>query len=319
MASAPGLTIPPDESRGPTLSIVIWTSTAIATAFVALRIYTRFYITKSQGWDDAVIVLSAILNLIGASLCSASIAHGVGRHIYYISDEDMTKALYYDAIERAPGILAYNVPKLSVVILLVRLMGNARRHAWVLYSVITVLFITSILAISLYLGRCRPIEHLWNPSSSAECLPDRVFDTVSYFCGAWSAFTDVVLAVFPITLFWNLQMKKSRKISLMILMALGSIASVAAILKTTQISTNHAVDEPWDAFWLTILTYVEVDLVIIAACAPTLPKLVGKAFVRKEEVSENSRYRNFTPIFRGYRAFDSQSESTINMHRIEHV
>lgn len=38
---------------------------------------------------------------------------------------------------------------------------------------------------------------------------------------AWSAFTDLVLAVFPVTVFWNLQMKKSRKIAIITLMGLG--------------------------------------------------------------------------------------------------
>lgn len=38
---------------------------------------------------------------------------------------------------------------------------------------------------------------------------------------AWSAFTDFILAVFPITVFWNLQMKWSKKISVMLLMGLG--------------------------------------------------------------------------------------------------
>jgi len=38
---------------------------------------------------------------------------------------------------------------------------------------------------------------------------------------AWSAFTDLVLAVFPAILLRNLQIKTSKKISIMVIMGLG--------------------------------------------------------------------------------------------------
>ena len=38
---------------------------------------------------------------------------------------------------------------------------------------------------------------------------------------AWSAFVDLSLAVFPITVFWNLKMKLGRKIGVSALMGFG--------------------------------------------------------------------------------------------------
>ena len=38
---------------------------------------------------------------------------------------------------------------------------------------------------------------------------------------AFSAFVDICLALFPITIFWDLKMKISRKISISVLMSLG--------------------------------------------------------------------------------------------------
>ncbi|KAI1408530.1 hypothetical protein F5Y13DRAFT_194198 [Hypoxylon sp. FL1857] len=255
MYSALATGILPDENRGPTINIIRWVGAGLSTLFVALRIYTRVYITKAQGWDDLIIVLAAIFNIITAALCSVSIAHGMGRHVYYLSDDDTVNALYYGAIHIAPGILAYSLPKLSVVIFLVRLMGNVRRGVWFLYSVIVILFITSILAIVTFLVHCIPVDHHWHPFSPADCIPDHILDTIAYVCGSWPAFTDLVLAIFPITMLWNLQMKRSRKISIMIIMALGFFASVAAIAKTAQLSSSHAEDATWESFWLFILTY----------------------------------------------------------------
>lgn len=184
MASTP--VIPPDESRGPTINIVGWVGAGIATLFVALRVYSRLYIIRSADWDDVIIVIAAILNIVTIALCSASVAHGAGRHIYYLSEDDITNSLYFIAIQRPPGILSYCLPKLSVAIFLVKLMGTARRGVWFLYSVIAVLFITSILAFVLYLVQCNPTDHLWHPSSPAECIPDYVLDTVTYVAGCKS-------------------------------------------------------------------------------------------------------------------------------------
>lgn len=49
-------------------------------------------------------------------------------------------------------------------------------------------------------------------------------------------------------------MKRSRKISIMIVMGLGAFAMIAAIVKTTQLSANHSKDPTWDLFSLFITT-----------------------------------------------------------------
>jgi hypothetical protein len=71
---------------------------------------------------------------------------------------------------------------------------------------------------------------------------------------AWSAFTDLILATYPTVLLWNLQMKPSKKISVMAIMGLGFFAMIAAIIKTTQLPANHSKDASWDLFGLFITT-----------------------------------------------------------------
>ncbi|RYP71277.1 hypothetical protein DL769_004727 [Monosporascus sp. CRB-8-3] len=302
--------LPPDENRGPTIDAIAWVGCVIATIFIALRLYSRTFVTRSLDWDDAIVVFGGILNIITIALSSVSIHYGVGRHLLYLSNEQIVNALYYQAIQRPPGILAYCVPKLSVVILLVRLMSQARRGAWLLYSITIVLFITSILSFILFFAQCKPTSALWNPfiQPPPECLPPLVLNVVTYIAGSWSAFVDIVLATFPVYLLWDLKMKKSRKITAMMVMALGTFASVAAIAKTTQLSINHSKDATWEAFWLFITTYIEIDLVIIAACAPTLPKLVKKIMGKDVDGSKAPRlgYPPTQPASRGYREFGSE-------------
>ncbi|KAI2638019.1 hypothetical protein GGS26DRAFT_588389 [Hypomontagnella submonticulosa] len=133
--------LPPDENRGTTVEIVSWVFCGIAALFVALRIYSRLFTARPFDWDDAVIILAAIINILTMSLNSVAIAHGTGRHIQYLTSDEIISCLYYLRIEVPSSILAYCLPKLSVVIFLVKLMGPLhQRSAWFLYSVIAVLF-----------------------------------------------------------------------------------------------------------------------------------------------------------------------------------
>ncbi|KAF2728582.1 hypothetical protein EJ04DRAFT_395717, partial [Polyplosphaeria fusca] len=286
-----------NESRGYIINIVGWIGAAIATAFVALRIFSRKWLTNSAGWDDAIIVAAAILNIVTIALGSVSIHYGNGGHVVYMTKDQVEKTLFYSALLRPTGITAYCLPKLSVVMLIIGLMGpqKRRRDVWALYAVIIVLFITSALSFILLFAQCNPPSHLWQPFLPAECFPDSVLDVVTYIAGSWSALTDLILAAYPVKLLWNLQMKKSRKISIMMIMGLGFFAMIAAIIKTTQLSKNHALDPPWELFWLFITTYIETDLVIIAACAPPLPKLILRLMGKDTDGSTHPN-ENSTPF-----------------------
>ncbi|KAI1378049.1 hypothetical protein F4677DRAFT_414299 [Hypoxylon crocopeplum] len=304
----PAAAIPPDENRGPIINIIGWVGAGLSTLFVALRLYSRLVITRSAGWDDVIIIVAAISNIVTAALCSMAISYGMGRHTHYLSDSDISNSLLYSAIQRPTGVLSYCLPKLAVVILLIKLMGPPRRGpVLVLYSVLVVLFVTSILATIIPFTQCNPTNHLWNPSSPADCFPDIIVDVISYIAACWSGVADVVLASFPIYLLWNLQMKRSRKISAMMIMALGFFASIFAITKATQLGVSHSKDGTWDAFWFYILAYLEVDFVIIAACAPALPKLIRRMLGREEAPSQ-PRYPPVAPTSQGYQPFGSHHE-----------
>lgn len=178
--------LPPDENRGTTVEIVSWVFCGIAALFVALRIYSRLFTARPFDWDDAVIILAAIINILTMSLNSVAIAHGTGRHIQYLTSDEIISCLYYLRIEVPSSILAYCLPKLSVVIFLVKLMGPLhQRSAWFLYSVIAVLFVSSTITIIFNFVQCKPVSRLWNLASPGTCLPDYVLEDISYFacCG----------------------------------------------------------------------------------------------------------------------------------------
>ncbi|KAI0400708.1 hypothetical protein F4802DRAFT_583700 [Xylaria palmicola] len=317
MESTSPLILPRDESRGYIINIVGWTGTAISTVFVLLRLYSRLFVIRSLWWDDAIIVLSAVLNIIATALGSVSIHYGIGRHMHYIPPDDISPTLYYSALAQPIGIAAYCFPKLAVIMFIVRLMGTAKRGVWFLYAVIAILFIVSTVAFVLLFLQCNPPDHLWHPFSPANCLPPYVLVNATYVAGSWSAFTDGVLAVFPITFLWNLQLQRSRKVSIMLVMGLGFFAMIAAIVKSTQLYSHSSADSTWELFGLFLTAFIETNIVIIAACAPALPKLVLKVWGKGGESSSRELHPSrVMPASHSYKVF-GQNSNSIRMKPVE--
>ncbi|KAF2676553.1 hypothetical protein K458DRAFT_379793 [Lentithecium fluviatile CBS 122367] len=302
--------LPPNENRGPTINIVTWICTSISTIFILLRLYSRYFITRTLGWSDAIILVAGILNVIFNAMTTVAISYGMGRHSAHIPLQNVTPALYYSTVVQPIGITAFCLPKMSVVILLISLMGTRKQGVWFLWSIIVILFITNAVASIVLFAQCDPPDHLWHPFEPADCLPPQVLDGVATLAGAWSAFTDLVLAVFPIILLRNIQVPMSKKIKIMMIMGLGFFAMIAAIIKSTQLRKNHSQDAAWDLFWLFITTAIETNIVIIAACAPTLPKLVLRLLGKDTEVPTPNvpSYSSKKLASRGYHPFDSESQ-----------
>ena len=62
MAEEADVRLPPNEDRGPVLLRVTWTMVAMASTTVLLRVYCRFVVQNSMGWDDFAI-LAAVVGL----------------------------------------------------------------------------------------------------------------------------------------------------------------------------------------------------------------------------------------------------------------
>jgi hypothetical protein len=45
---------------GPILNGVMWLQVIISSVFIVLRIYTRYYIIRSLGWDDYMMVVNLV-------------------------------------------------------------------------------------------------------------------------------------------------------------------------------------------------------------------------------------------------------------------
>ncbi|XP_014560529.1 hypothetical protein COCVIDRAFT_34486 [Bipolaris victoriae FI3] len=94
--------------------------------------------------------------------------------------------------------------------------------------------------------------------------------SILQFC-AYTPFTDVVLAVVPACTFWNLQMAWSTKIGLIAMMSMAMLSAIVTIVKGTYLPLFMGTTDPlWKPVPLVIWDLVEQNIVITAACIPTM-------------------------------------------------
>ncbi|EED22505.1 conserved hypothetical protein [Talaromyces stipitatus ATCC 10500] len=222
------------QNRGPTILIAMWTTTSIATLFVAARLFTRIRILRDIGLDDYLIAASMVIGLLFVSLETAAVTAGDGEHVSALSRHSFERAAMLNTAAYAPGIVSFVLPKLGVVALLCRIFNPTRRWRIFLWAFVGVSGLVICGCIIILYTQCSPMRAMWTPGLGKCWSPSIVVD-YSIFAGALSAFLDIFLAIYPAVILWNLQMATRRKILLLSAFALGSCAAIVAVVKCTHI------------------------------------------------------------------------------------
>ncbi|MCJ1247602.1 hypothetical protein MMC30_004817 [Trapelia coarctata] len=266
-ALPPGL---PFDNRGPGILAAVWTFTIVGLFTTVCRLYGRLKLTSNAGKDDLVIAISQVFIVVYSILCTCTVVAGFGRHTYDLGPK-AGFAIEMSIISFVPGIITVVTPKLAVACLLIRLLNPSRKQIYFLYTLtISCIIVYILCAIFLWI-QCRPSAMLWDPTVEGTCWDPSVFINYCIFCGSYSAFVDLYLALYPLSILYTLQINKKKKIGLSLVLGLGIIATVAAIWKTTVLPDlyNHA-DFTYALSDLLIWSSVEPNTILIAANLPTL-------------------------------------------------
>jgi hypothetical protein len=112
-----------------------------------------------------------------------------------------------------PG--AFSFPNISIVILVCQLLNPHPRRNLILYSMVGLQIVFAVVTIILAFAQCQPTRKLWEKNyPGGSCWNPNVLNYFSYWFCAYTTLTDFVLAIVPVTAFWQLQMPRSTKIGL---------------------------------------------------------------------------------------------------------
>ncbi|RAO64996.1 uncharacterized protein BHQ10_001008 [Talaromyces amestolkiae] len=284
-----------NESRGVEINVIGWVFTGIAIATVGLKLFARGHMAKNLGWDDFFIFFSMGLSIIATAFVSYAVTLGLGRHsAAVVAEKGMdgyAAAAKWQIIAFPFNIGSFSFPNISIAILINNILDPNKFRTIALYVMAVLQVVFAMISAVLVFVQCKPTAILWDPRllSEGSCWSADVFNDFTYWVSAYTTMTDIVLAIVPVTVFWKLQMRTSTKVAVCIMMSLTLLSAIVTIVKATYLHlfTDHT-DPLYNVVTLVLWGLIEQNVVIVAACVPTLRPFFRKVFTNKSSRSGNS-------------------------------
>ncbi|KAK2606307.1 hypothetical protein QQS21_003238 [Conoideocrella luteorostrata] len=278
-----------DVDRGPRALILFWVTTGVSIVIIALRFLGR-YMRKRTGLDDWMMLITVIHYILFVAILTKVIALGGLRHLFYLTPQERVKAVKWTWICQPFVIMGFATGKLSVGILLYRVIGSTTFwRKWSLCFTVVSALVFSIVNVALTFAQCSPPSALWNPhlveTGEAKCWPPSIQTNFAIFVSVWNILTDLFLALLPATFLYNLDLTLTKKLGLCVLLGLGITAAVFASVKTMFLtSLNERSDITWETYNLYVWSGLELFVIIVCGSVPPI-KPVYDHFFGKPEVS----------------------------------
>ncbi|OQE77021.1 hypothetical protein PENNAL_c0063G02432 [Penicillium nalgiovense] len=268
---------------------VSWTETCIGLFFFGLRFLSNWKFVGRFRWDFAVAGLTVATEGTAQVFLQLSVNAGMGHHLDSLSDTQIVTALHWSWVFQLLAIAASMLGKLAILAFLVQIRGRHEKKPWFLIILGGLIGAVNIAVLGTILGQCRPMHKLWDDSVEGTCDPGRKMNqNYSFFQASFNAFSDVLLALYPVHLFWKLQMKLRIKIALSILMGLDAQSDLLIWAST----------EAW--------------IVVIVGCVPPIRPLMEKVLQQlgftSKKPSTPYQYRNSS----GYAAYGTNKSNPMS-------
>ncbi|CAK3792472.1 Hypothetical predicted protein [Lecanosticta acicola] len=268
--------------RGTLILGITWTETTLATIAVILRAYSAGRLAKKAEWDLFWVLIAWTSSFVAQILITLSALYGMGNHVDILTPNDVVQASKWGWIGQIVALFAIGFAKIAVVALLLRMQGPSHvRKKWILHGSWITNLILNVNQMIMILLQCDPVSKIWNRNLPGNCDFQSTTSKVGFLQGSWAAASDIVLASYPIFVFWSLDLSWRRKLGLCALMGGGYIAAIAGIIKTIYIKLITATtDITYAEHPLLIWAYTEMWLIIILGSIPQLRVMF--AFLRSE-------------------------------------
>jgi hypothetical protein len=189
-----------NANRGALILTVIWAECAIACIFVAARVYARTRLIHNMGIDDWMILWALVsskslivtlvtgltftnqlLAVVCTSIMTPEVTYGTGRHFTTLSPYEQVIAVKLNWISQPFSIMSAGFGKVSVALLLLRIISPNKARQWFLYTTIALLTVINTICVAWIFGQCTPAARLWDSSIDGTCYPPHVQQDVGYW------------------------------------------------------------------------------------------------------------------------------------------
>ncbi|KAI0892238.1 hypothetical protein F4806DRAFT_505649 [Annulohypoxylon nitens] len=269
----PNFIDPPSQAKGNLTQHA--TCLTLVTMFVAMRIYTRLRINRTNlGIDDYFCVLSYALDWTYSMLMIKSHSEGLGRHIWDVPATWVIPALKYLVFASYAYLLLTGCIKLTFLFCYRRIFSmHSLTNTFINLGIAFVVCLhTGLLFATIF--SCDPVDRSWDASVPGTCFNAAILPWVS---AASSSLTDIYIFVLPIAPLWRLNMDSKRKVKVTIVFSFGLIACIASLVRLGMTRVlQSSLDATWNTSSIGKWSGIEVDVGIICSCLMALPAFLDR-------------------------------------------
>ncbi|KAH8681713.1 hypothetical protein BX600DRAFT_505371 [Xylariales sp. PMI_506] len=270
------------DTRGPQLQAVLISFLVFAFITIAARCYTRVFIVKIFLIEDWLTVIALVLYAAFTACALMSVHYGLGSHVDDVPLEDRAPSIMWRWIAITFYIIVSGMTKLIVGIFLTRVCTTQRWHRVTLWVLMGIISVFSVFYAVLNINSCHPISQEWDryktiPIGTTGCNTTLLATIPTYISAFLNVIADWILAILPAIVLWNLKMDRKLKATTYFVLAIGSIASIATIVripyaKTVLVNPDYLYTFTDIAIW----SAIELGLALSASSLATLKPLFRK-------------------------------------------
>ncbi|PVH82275.1 hypothetical protein DL98DRAFT_620272 [Cadophora sp. DSE1049] len=269
------------ESRAWDVAIVGLICGPIALVAVALRCYSRYSKFRRLGSDDWLAVAAGLIliPLVVISIYNG-IINGYGRHYWDLDPSKIKNLLKASMLVFYVNII-FSLPNCSLTNLRQLRVFTPR---WFIIVDFMTLFIVVLAGLGIMFAlifQCSPISGVWERTLGSQCLN---INTLSYSSAAISVGLDVIILTLPIPVLIWLKMNLKKKLSLIVMFSLGSLACITSGIRLKYLVAFATSKDPTylpltgDNALPAIWSFVEICVALICACLPAMRALLSRWF-----------------------------------------
>ncbi|KAH7120463.1 hypothetical protein EDB81DRAFT_914048 [Dactylonectria macrodidyma] len=268
------------DGFGLAIEVLIYFFTVVCTIIIGLRIWVRtFRLESHQKWkvNDWLAVVGFLPFIPASVLGILSIRYGIGARDSFLDKFPFQEfvrirgreyLLYYELTYYASS----SITKFSIAFMILQICVQ-KKYVFVMYSIMGLMAVTSFGCVIWLFCNCVPFAANWNPKLG-HCKSANGFLIISYVGTSVQVVSDWACAITPFFIVWSLQMHRRTKISVVGVLSLGVLASIAALMRIVSYKYIDVSKYPDDYMVsegrLLLWSLFESSFAIIACSLPSL-------------------------------------------------
>lgn len=226
------------------------------------------------GKDDVAAIFTMACILAFSITLAVSTRYGFGLHTWQMTPEDQAMYIKYMVMTWPPYVLAVCGYKAILLLLYLRIFEARSVYRWVCIGGLVVVGIATVSNLMAQMLVCQPLRKYWDKEAPGHCRnPIPAIIAHNTLC----VFADIYIALLPLPIIWQLQMKKQNKIHLTLIFSIGILTFICALIRSIYCIIEQ---DSYDRFGMGAHTYIwsniEVNVGLICGCIPTLKPIFAK-------------------------------------------